>query len=164
MQKILIIGNCGVGKTTFSKTLADKLNLPLVHLDYQYWKPDWSQPTKNDWRATVKSLVSQKSWIIDGNYRSSFDLRVPAADTIIFLDLPKNVALWRIIVRYLKNRGRNRSDIGGNNVEKIDWTFIKRVLNYPRHHILHELNSYKTNQKLFHLRNQKDIKHFLRSL
>ncbi len=164
MQKILILGNCGTGKTTFAKQLSQHLNLPLLHLDYYYWKSNWKKPEKEKWRVKVHKLVKGNSWIIDGNYQSTFDIRVPVSDTIIFLDLPKYVSLFRIIKRYLKNHDQVRFDIGGGNLEKLDWQFIKWVVSFSRKRILKQLYSHMTNQRFVHLKSQGEIDQFLETI
>lgn len=164
MQKILIVGNCGAGKTTFTKQLSQHLNLPVLHLDYYYWKSGWKKPEKEKWRAKVHKLVKGNSWIIDGNYQSTFDIRVPAADTIVFLDLPKYVSLFRIIKRYLKNHGQVRFDVGGDNFEKLDWQFVKWAVSFSREQILNQLTSHMTNQRLVHLKSQREINQFLETI
>ena len=87
MKKIIIIGSCGAGKTTFAQKINKKLNLPLTNLDQLYWKPGWERTSKTEWREKVEQLVKGDKWIIDGNYQSTFDIRFPACDTIIFLDI-----------------------------------------------------------------------------
>lgn len=148
MRRILVLGNCGTGKTTYSRKLAQKLKLPLHHLDQYYWESNWGRPTRQDWRNKVSKLVSGKNWIIDGSYPSTLDIRIPAADTIIFLDYPKAVALWRAIKRYLINFGKKREDIGGNNIEKISIGFIWKIATFSRKKLLKQINIYRTNQRL----------------
>ena len=86
MKKILVIGCCGAGKSTFSKKLHKILKLPLIHLDTYYHKPNWEEPEKEDWKKIVSSLAHRKEWIMDGNFSDTFDIRIPRSDTIIYLD------------------------------------------------------------------------------
>ena len=125
MKKIIIIGSCGAGKTTFAQKINKKLNLPLTNLDQLYWKPGWERTSKTEWREKVEQLVKGDKWIIDGNYQSTFDIRFPACDTIIFLDINRFTCLFRILKRrFLKNR----IDVLNKCEEKIDWKFLKWVL------------------------------------
>ena len=162
MKKILIIGNCGVGKTTFSKKLAHKLKIPLIHLDQHYWKPNWERPSAEEWTHTVVSLTKGKAWIIEGNYKSSLHIRIPACDTIIFLDYPRVFALWRAIKRYLQSMYQQRPEIN-NNREKIDLPFLKWILTYPRKEMLLEIEKYTKKQKLIVIKSPKELAAFLKS-
>jgi adenylate kinase family enzyme len=164
MKKILIIGNCGVGKTTFSRKLAKKISLPLIHLDQHYWKPSWEKPTTVEWRTTVSNLIQGNEWIMEGNYKSSFDIRIPAADTIIFLDYPRTLALWRALKRFVQSIGKQRPDIGGNNIEKIDLPFLKWIMTYPREQILSEIEKYRDHQKLIIVQSPKALDDFIKNI
>jgi len=164
MKRILVIGNCGVGKTTLSQKLAQRLKLPIIHLDFHYWKPNWTKPAKEEWRTKVHELVKNEKWIMDGNYRSTFDIRIPASDTIIFLDFPKQLSLLRVVWRYLKNFGRIRHDIGGDNHDKIDLGFIKWIWSYPREEMLERIHKHKTDQLFIHIKSDRDIENFLKSV
>lgn len=79
-KKILVIGNCGSGKSIFSRKLARKLDIPLIHLDREFWKPGWITTPEDEWQEKVKQLVAHDQWIIDGNYFKSMPLRMQAAD------------------------------------------------------------------------------------
>ncbi len=67
MKRILIIGIPGAGKSTFAKRLAEKIKLPVIHLDQQYWKSGWVEPKGEDWEKRVEEVSSAAEWIIDGN-------------------------------------------------------------------------------------------------
>ena len=86
MKKVLVIGCCGAGKSTFSRKLHHIINLELIRLDQYYHKPNWEEPEKEQWEQTVNNLVQKPSWIMDGNYKGTFDVRFKEADTIIYLD------------------------------------------------------------------------------
>lgn len=104
-----------------------------------------------------------KDWIIEGNYRSSFNIRIPAADTIIFLDYPRTLALWRAIKRFIQSVGKKRPDIGGNNIEKIDLLFLKWIMTYPREQVLSEIEKYRLHQKLIIVHSPKELDAFLKN-
>jgi adenylate kinase family enzyme len=76
MQRVMIIGCCGAGKSTLARKLADRTQLPLIHPDGEYWKPGWTSPDANEWVSKVSALVSQPAWIMDGNYGGTLPLRV----------------------------------------------------------------------------------------
>src|SRR5947199_10477215 len=94
MNRVLVIGTGGTGKTTLARRLAERTALPLIHLDLLYWRPG-GQPTPNaEWRQTVERLITAEKWIIDGNYGGTLDLRLAACGTVVLLDLPRGGCLW----------------------------------------------------------------------
>ena len=101
MQRVLVIGISGAGKSTFSRALANTTGLPLIHLDKEFWQPGWVQTPRPEWRAKVGELAARERWIMDGNYDSSLDLRLPRADTVLWFDYPMlrclRRAMWRAV-------------------------------------------------------------------
>src|SRR5436305_14392797 len=106
MQRILVIGSGGAGKTPVARRLAAILDLPLIHLDAEYWRPGWVKPATAEWRTTVNALIARPKWVMDGNYGGTFDQRMPRADAIVLLDLPRVVCLWHVVKRWLRHVGR----------------------------------------------------------
>lgn len=131
MKKIIVIGSGGAGKSTFSRRLGDVLGIPVLHLDQLYWRPNWDKMPKPEWEATVAALVQGSSWIMDGNFGGTRELRMRTADTIIFLDIPRRVCLYRVIKRAIKYHGKNRPDMAEGCNEKLDLGFLLWVWNYP---------------------------------
>lgn len=96
MKKIAVIGCPGAGKTTFSKELSKRLSLPLYHLDFFHYDESFNyQQDEDAWRQRVMALSQEPSWIIDGNHKSTFDIRFDNADTIIYLDYPLSLTCLR---------------------------------------------------------------------
>jgi adenylate kinase family enzyme len=133
MKRVVVIGSPGAGKTTFAKRLAGVLRLPLHHLDYYYHDDKFHYPdNKPAWRAKVEELTSGSEWVIDGNYKSTFDIRFPRADTIIFLDYSRRVTLTRAIARRIVLHNRVREDMPSNWREKLTPELLKFIWNYNR--------------------------------
>lgn len=118
MQRIMIIGSSGSGKTALSQLLSKKFNLPLYHLDLFFWKPNWVPTPDEEWKAFIKKLVKEDKWILDGNFTSTLDLRIQHADTIIFIDLPRALRLYRVVKRRLM---KNRERPDKTNIVKSSW-------------------------------------------
>jgi adenylate kinase family enzyme len=93
--RVLVVGFAGAGKSTFSRALAGRTGLPLIHLDLQYWKPGWKDPSEDEWREKQRHLLAGDAWILDGNYIETLDLRLERAHTIVLLDTP----WWRCAAR-----------------------------------------------------------------
>lgn len=165
MEKVLVIGSCGAGKSTFSKKLQNKVNLPIIHLDQHYHLENWEEPKKEEWEAKLKQLVKGNKWIMDGNYASSFDIRFPYADTIIYLDYPTYKSFWRTIKRIVKYYGKQRSDTAIGCKERFDLDFLKYVLTFNtknRKPILSRLE--KENKDIFIFKSDKEADLFLEML
>src|SRR3989344_8957244 len=97
MERILIIGLQGSGKSTFANKLGQGLNREVIHLDKVYYESGWKHiQTKEEWRQTIKELVLREKWIMDGQYTSTLDIRIPTADAIIFFNFNKLFCLYRI--------------------------------------------------------------------
>lgn len=165
MKRILVIGSAGAGKSVFAKRLAEKLGLPLIHLDQEYWKPGWVKPERLEWEAKVRELIARESWVMDGNYRSTLSIRIPAADTIILLDFSRFICFWRIWKRRLKD---DRKDVLPGSPEQVSWNLVRWVLwrypQYARKDMLERLKEIRADQKLIILRSQKELETFLKEL
>lgn len=84
MKKIILIGSGGAGKSTFSRKLSNKLNIKVFHLDALMWKPHWEMTDRTYQIQIQKEIIEKDSWIIDGNYNGTMDMRIDASDTIFF--------------------------------------------------------------------------------
>jgi adenylate kinase family enzyme len=158
LQKILVIGCCGAGKSTFSKKLQSILNLELIHLDQYYHKPNWEETKQEEWEKIVNSLVQKPSWIMDGNYSGTMDVRIKSAETIIYLDYPTLKCFWRVIIRIFKYHGVVRSDMASGCKEQFDLEFLYFVatFNYKnRIGIIEKLNLIKNEKKVYILKTDK---------
>lgn len=167
MKRVLILGPSGSGKSTLGERLGRILGIPIIHLDKYYWKANWVCTPEVEWQARVKNLISSDSWVMDGNYTSTLRLRASAADTIIFIDIPRRLSYLRILTRFLRFRGSTRPDLGDDCPEKIDWDFIRWIWDYPRTRkpaILRFLEKQKATKNVFVLRGQHETDAFLRSL
>lgn len=107
MRRVLVFGCSGSGKTTLADSLGQITGYPVTHLDELFWQPGWKQLPGPEFRARQEELVARENWIIDGHYRSTMDIRLPAADTVIFLDLPRRTCLRRVLVRSARRYGRS---------------------------------------------------------
>ena len=102
MKKIVLIGSGGSGKSTLARQLGERLKIKVYHLDALFWKPNWVGVPKDEQTKVQNDLVKKESWIIDGNYGGTMDIRLNAADTIIFLDIPRTICLYRAFkIRFL---------------------------------------------------------------
>lgn len=98
-KKILILGCPGSGKTTLSLELARSTGLPCYHLDDLFWKKGWVPVEKSIFIEKIKEIVDKDQWILEGNYSEYLDIRLPKADTVIFLEESTITCLWRVLKR-----------------------------------------------------------------
>jgi adenylate kinase family enzyme len=164
MRKVLVIGSGGAGKSTFAARLGRLLDIEVVHLDSFYWKSGWVETPKDVWAETVAELAGRDAWIMDGNYSGTFDIRVKACDTLIFLDMPRRVCFWRALKRFVVYRGRTRPDMAAGCDEKIDWEFILWIWNYPktrRPRVLELMRQNAGSKQMIRLRSPAEAERFL---
>jgi len=166
-KRILVIGSGGSGKTTFARRLAERTTLPLIHLDALYWRPGWDPTPADEWRARVEALANEPAWIMDGNYGGTLDIRLAASDTIVFLDVPRLVCLWRVVRRQLQHAGQNRAELPAGCPERLRWEFVKWIWTYPavrRGSILRRLDDLKPHKRVYVLRSSREMNRFLDGL
>src|SRR6185436_19970027 len=167
MKRVLVIGPGGSGKSTFARRLGQILGIEVKHLDKFYWRAGWTKPSNEEWLKTVDALTSGDSWIIDGNFGGTLAQRVARCDTIIFLDMPRLLCLWRVTRRRMLYRNRSRPDMSEGCNEKLDLDFIDWVWNYSkrsRPRVIKLLNESSETKKVVWLRSRADAENFLVNL
>ncbi len=167
MQRIAIIGSAGSGKSTLARQIGEILGLEVIHLDSLFWNAGWVQTDREEFCALLEQLTKRPSWIIDGNYSGTLELRLKAADTVIFLDLPRAVCLWRAVKRRFMYRNQTRPDMAPGCPEKMDLEFARWIWNYPkrsRPNVLTKLHQLAPGQELITLRSAAEVRRFLRHL
>lgn len=167
MQRVLVVGSGGAGKSTLAAELAARLGLPLVHLDAEFWNAGWRETPKDEWEARVRELAAAPAWVMDGNYGGTFDVRMNACDTVIFLDLPRIQCLARAVGRWLRYRGQTRPDMAPGCPEQFSWEFAAWIWSYPsqrRPAVLRRLREMRADQRAVILRSSREVSAFLRAL
>jgi len=130
-KRIQILGNSGGGKSTLARRLGAAFDLPVIHLDRVFWKPGWISSPLDEFDAKVLELAKCDRWVIDGNYSRTLPARIERADLIIWIDVSRPHALWRVAKRAVTHYGQTRPDMGENCPEHIDFGFFAFVWNYP---------------------------------
>ncbi|HYF81568.1 MAG TPA: DNA topology modulation protein [Clostridia bacterium] len=164
MRKIAIVGSGGAGKSTLARRLGEITGVEVFHLDRLFWRPGWIPISKDELAVSVQKIVCTDSWIIDGNYSGTMELRFQAADTIIFLDFPLWTCLWGIFKRRLMYAGRTRPCMTEGCDEKLDLEFILWVLTFPfkrRKGIIEKLHKHSHGKDVFILKSRKAVCKFI---
>lgn len=163
----MLIGSGGSGKSTLARQLGNILNIQVYHLDAIFWKANWESVSKEEQISIQTDLVKKDEWLIDGNYGGTLDIRMDAADTIIFLDINRTICTYRALKRMLKYRNKTRPDMGEGCEEKFDFDFLRWIWNYPkmkRPDILRKLHDLPENKQIIILKSKKDVQTFLEYL
>lgn len=167
MQRIAIIGSGGAGKSTLARKIGKQLQIEVVHLDRLFWKPDWVMSSKEEQKALYQPLINQMAWIIDGNYGETMDIRLQEADTVIYLDFSRMLCIYRVLKRRFQYHKQSRPDMADGCLERLDFTFLKWLWNYPKNNrplTLAKLAALPNEKRVIILRNTKDVERFLASI
>ncbi len=168
LRKVMVIGvSAGAGKSTFARKLSNILQIDVYHLDTMYWEPGWVEASFEDFKSRQLKVITKPEWIIEGNYRNTFDMRLEKADTIIYLEKPLTVCLYRVIKRWVTNIGKERPDRAKGCNEKIDMAFIKFICStyfQRKERTRQELQKLKSSKQVFILKKDKEIEAFFRTV
>lgn len=125
-QRIVVTGTTGSGKSTLARQIAERLEIRFVELDALNWEANWTQAESEVFRQRVDDATEGKRWVLAGNYGVVRDIVWPRADTIVWLDYPLVISLWRLFKRSIR-RSLSREDLWGTgNVESLYKQFFTR--------------------------------------
>lgn len=166
MKRVLIIGSNGAGKSTFSYTLAEKTNLPLIHLDQLYWRNNWEVTPKEEFLSLVSAEAQKPCWIIEGNNIRSLEDRLQFADTIFWFEFPPALCVWNVLKRTFKYHGTVRPDMPDECVSRLNAGFLKDVwrFNKKNHAKICEKLAANKNIQVVRFTNYKQVRAYLESL
>ncbi len=132
-DRILVIGCPGSGKSTLAKQLSQALDLRYISMDRDfYWLPGWRKRPRNEIDRLIADAVAAERWIMDGTGLNSFHLRLPRAEAVVWLRLPRYACLWGMISRAFRHLGRNRPDLPAGCPERISLEALVYVWNFER--------------------------------
>jgi adenylate kinase family enzyme len=169
VKRVLIIGCCGSGKTTFAKELHAITGLDLIHLDKLYYGADWKRPSDDSWREIVNREIARDQWIIDGNYNGTLDLRLERADTVFFFRISTIRCLWNVTVRILRQLWTNetRDDVPLSCRDEFAFSLYKNILMFHSEHERkydRQFEVMKNEKELHVFHTYEDVNEFLNSL
>ncbi len=160
----MIIGPGNAGKSTLAVELGKILDLPVHHLDRIFWLPIWVAKDRELFIDEQKQLVAKESWIIEGDFKNSYDIRAKRVDTIIYLNVPRRLLIPRFFKRVYKYRGSTRPDMTEGNIEKVNFEYLRWLYRYDRSVPKELIERYRNSKAVYILEKPKEVENFLSNL
>ncbi len=134
MKRVMIVGGSGAGKSTLARALGAATGLPVHHMDHIHWKAGWVPRPRAERKDMAMAVEAGETWIFEGGFSTTYENRARRADTLIWLDLPVALRLWRVTRRMFQYYGQRRPDLpegcnevfGGHTVELYRWIWRSR--------------------------------------
>jgi len=169
MQRVLVMGSSGSGKSTFARRLSAITGLPFISLDALYWKPGWVPSDNAEFGQRVAELVRQSRWIMDGNFtrHGAGEARRDLSDTVIWFDLPRRTCVLGITKRVAGSYGQVRPEMAEGCPERLDFEFFRYVWTYRRQQrpkLLAYFESLRADQSLICFTARRQADEYLRDV
>jgi adenylate kinase family enzyme len=162
MEKVIVIGCPGSGKTTFSEKLQKETKLPLYYLDAVWHKPDKTHISREEFDERIKEIFASSEWIIDGNYNRTIETRLKECDTVFFFDLPTEICIQGATERI----GKGRYDLPWIET-KLDPEFKQFIVDFPNDtlpYIYDLIDKYKEKIQVIIFKTRKDADEYIYNL
>lgn len=159
MNKVIVIGCPGSGKTTFAEKLNKCTGLPLYYLDTIWHKPDKTHISREEFDEKITGIFKTDKWIIDGNYKRTIEMRIKECDTVFLFDLPTDVCIQGAIERI----GKGRYDMPWIETE-FDPEFRKFIEEFPIDtlpYIYELIESYKNSKQIIIFKSRQEADAFI---
>ncbi|MDA7966048.1 hypothetical protein [Ruegeria sp.] len=133
-DRVLVIGCSGGGKSTLSLKISERFGLEYQSYDRDVrWLPGWRTRDRDEQRKIVADLVNRERWVMDGTTVSTFDLRLPRADLVVWVRVPRRTSLLGVARRVLANYGTVRLDMAEGCPEQLpDWEFLSYIWTFEK--------------------------------
>lgn len=152
MKRVVIIGPGCSGKSTLAQRLGEITGLRVIELDKVFWRPGLVATPRDEWVGIQENLVEENAWIMDGDLGpyDAIEVRLRAADTIIFLDFSLIRCAWRAV---------------GRSSEGLDfWLWLLRYRRQSRPFLMDAIRSHSPRATIYMLRKPKAVRLFLSRL
>ncbi len=162
MNKIVVVGPSGAGKSEFSRKLNKILNIPLYHLDNIFWNKDKTHIEREEFDCKLNDILYKERWIIDGDYSRTYEIRFKNADTIFFLDYPKDICIEGANSRI----GKKRDDLPWIE-EEFDNEFKEWIINWfneTKPVLLDLINKYKNEKRIIVFKSREETIDYINNL
>ncbi len=132
-RRILVIGCSGGGKSTLAQKLANHFDLTYLSIDRDIlWLPGWVERSRQEQRQRIVERIAGERWVMDGTNPSTFDIRLPRTDIVIWVRMPRLLCVWGVVTRWLKHIGRTRPEMAPCCIEKVDWQFLEFIWTFEK--------------------------------
>lgn len=111
MQRVMIVGQPGSGKSRLAREMGNRTGLPVIHIDTIHWQPGWIERSIDEKTRLCREVEARDHWIFEGGHSATWDNRIARADLLVWIDRPSVLRFWRVLVRTLIHRGRPRPDL-----------------------------------------------------
>ena len=121
MNRIMIVGQPGSGKSSLAQALGRRSGLPVIHIDKIHWQPGWVERSKAEKTRLCEEAEQRERWIFEGGHSATWRSRLARADMLIWIDRPVGLRLWRVVRRSIVDLGRTRPDMADGCPEQLRW-------------------------------------------
>lgn len=158
VKRISILGGQGTGKTILANNIGKELNLPIYHLDSIQNMENWKKRDKRERDEIILNKVKESSWIIDGTYVTTLEERVKKSDLIIFLNFSTIERVKGVMLRYLKNRGKEKKEIPGCK-ENFTLKFLKYTIDWDKEkeEVVNEILERNSDRQIIVFKKRKEL-------
>ncbi len=168
VQRIMIMGQPGAGKSWLARELGRITGLPVVHMDRIHWMPGWVERPLAEKVVMAHAVEAGERWIFEGGLSATYENRASRAELIVWLDLPVWLRLWRVTRRSLRDLGRSRPDLPENCPEKLSnlpefWGFIWRTRRSGRERVRRLTSVWGERVPVVRLRSRAGVDAWLRT-
>ena len=162
----MVVGGPGSGKSTLAVELGRRTGLPVRHMDLIHWQPGWVERPVEEKDRLTREVHAEDAWIFEGGHSRTYDERAARADTLIWLDLPVTLRLWRVLRRWRTWHGQTRPDLPPDCPERIDPEFIRFTIRTRRSSParIARLVAEHPHLQVHHLRSRREIRRFMAPL
>ncbi|OJY33343.1 MULTISPECIES: AAA family ATPase [Gemmobacter] len=169
MQRVMIVGQPGAGKSVLARQLGGLTGLPVVHIDLIHWCSGWQERTREEKTRLCQEVEAQPRWIFEGGHSATWANRLDRADTLIWIDMPLWLRLWRVLRRTLMGLGRNRPDLPEGCPERLAnlpefLGFIWRTRRSSRAAMARLVASAPAGKRVRHLQGRRAVTAFLQEV
>ncbi|WP_413612733.1 adenylate kinase [Bdellovibrio sp. HCB-110] len=175
ISRINVVGTSGSGKSTLSKEIAEVLAFPYVEMDKVFWKPNWEQPSDEEFFLKLENALAKEQWVLDGNYTRTIPIKWRKINLVVWVDYSFSRTLYQAVRRAFKRSWR-KDELweGTGNRESFRKSFFSKdsiiwwtITTYAKVKLKYEemlVNPHFSHIKFVRLRSHGDAEEFLNSL